>query len=191
MIPLKKMAEFSRVSYDQFKKDWLDTFDALDDVPDDASEDEIKEHAKEVDKHIRGIYDGIKLPKRATAQSAGYDFFSPMSFVLEPNDSIKIPTGIRCEMYDGWVLMEFPRSGLGFKYGLSMANTVGIIDGDYAESDNEGDIFIKLVNSGPLAQEVRINKGDAFCQGIFVPFGITLDDNTTEVRHGGLGSTDK
>ena len=123
--------------------------------------------------------------------SAGYDFFSPMTFTLEPGESIKIPTGIRCEMYDGWVLMEFPRSGLGFKYGLSMANTVGVIDGDYAYSDNEGHIFVKLTNDSSLAKVIRIEKGEAFCQGIFLPFGITLDDDTTEVRNGGFGSTDK
>ena len=185
------MSSFSKVSFDQFKRDWLDTFDALADVPEDATEDEIKEHENELNKHIHGIYDNIKLPKRATAQSAGYDFFSPMSFVLEPNDSIKIPTGIRCEMYDGWVLMGFPRSGLGFKYGIRMANTVSIIDGDYFDSDNEGHIFIKIVNDGALSQEIRIDKGSAFCQGVFVPFGITLDDDTTDIRNGGLGSTGK
>lgn len=178
---MNKMAQFSKVSYDQFKKDWLDTFPALTEETD----------YDDVEKHLRNIYNGIKMPKRATTQSAGYDFFSPMSFVLDPNDSIKIPTGIRCEMYDGWVLMEFPRSGLGFKYGIRMANTVSIIDGDYFDSDNEGHIFIKIVNDGALAQEIRIDKGSAFCQGVFVPFGITLDDDTAEIRNGGLGSTDK
>lgn len=177
---MQRMANFSKVSFNRFHDDWLDTFDALKDETDNDK----------LEKHLRNIYNGIKLPKRATAQSAGYDFFSPMSFVLEPNDSIKIPTGIRCEMYDGWVLMGFPRSGLGFKYGLSMANTVSIIDGDYFDSDNEGNIFVKLTNNSCIAKEIRINKGDAFCQGIFLPFGITLDDNTTAVRNGGLGSTD-
>lgn len=178
---MQKMAEFSRVSYSQFRKDWIDTFPEITDGSILTEE--------EVNKHIRSIYNSIKLPKRATMQSAGYDFFAPMSFTLEPDESIKIPTGIRCEMYDGWVLMEFPRSGHGFKYGMSMANTVGIIDGDYAYSDNEGHIFIKLVNDSSLAKNIRINAGDAFCQGIFVPFGITLDDNVTEERNGGLGST--
>lgn len=177
---MQRMASFSKVSYEQFKKDWIDAFEGIT----DGLEDE------EVDKHIHNIYDNIKLPKRATYMSAGYDFHSPISFRLEPNESIKIPTGIRCEMYDGWVLMEFPRSGLGFKYGVCMANTVGIIDGDYFDSDNEGHIMIKLVNDSALAQEFQINKGDAFCQGVFLPFGITLDDDVTEVRNGGFGSTD-
>lgn len=180
---MKKMAQFHKVSFQQFKKDWLEEFPAL---ADDLSADEMNEH-------IRCIYDGIKLPKRATYMSAGYDIYSPMSFTLEPNESIKIPTGLRCEMYDGWVLMEFPRSGLGFKYGLAMANTVGIIDGDYFEADNEGHIHIKLTNCSCLAKTIKINKGDAICQGVFLPFGITLDDDTTidDIRTGGFGSTDK
>lgn len=178
---MNRMAEFSKVSYEQFKKDWVEEFDGL--------TEEISPNV--VDAHVRDLYDNIKLPKRATYMSAGYDFFSPMSFTLDPGKSIKIPTGIRCEMYDGWVLMEFPRSGLGFKYGLSMANTVGVIDGDYAYSDNEGHIFVKLTNDSSLAKVICIGKGEAFCQGIFLPFGITLDDDTTEVRNGGFGSTDK
>ena len=178
---MNRMAEFSKVSYEQFKKDWVEEFDGL--------TEEISPNV--VDAHIRDLYDNIKLPKRATYMSAGCDFFSPMSFTLDPGKSIKIPTGIRCEMYDGWVLMEFPRSGLGFKYGLSMANTVGVIDGDYAYSDNEGHIFVKLTNDSSLAKVIRIEKSEAFCQGIFLPFGITLDDDTTEIRNGGFGSTDK
>lgn len=178
---MNRMAEFSKVSFQQFKNDWVEEFTGLtEEIAPDV-----------VDKHVRNIYDEIKLPERATYMSAGYDFFSPMTFTLEPGESIKIPTGIRCEMYDGWVLMEFPRSGLGFKYGLSMANTVGVIDGDYAYSDNEGHIFVKLTNDSSLAKVIRIEKGEAFCQGIFLPFGITLDDDTTEVRNGGFGSTDK
>lgn len=178
---MQKMAKFSKVSVNQFAKDWLDAFPALADG--DMS-------AFEINAHIQSIYDGIKLPKRATIGSAGYDFFAPMSFTLEPNESIKIPTGIRCEMYDGWVLMEFPRSGHGFKYGLTMANTVGIIDGDYAFADNEGHIMIKLTNCSSLAKTIKFNAGDAFCQGIFVPFGITLDDEVDAERTGGFGSTD-
>lgn len=184
---MKRVSSFSRVSFEQFRRDWLDTFfkderDYIDPVT--------KEIELEINNHIRNIYEGIQLPKRATMQSAGYDFYSPVSFTLEPGESIKIPTGIRCEMYDGWVLTMYPRSGHGFKYGIHMANTVGIIDSDYFESDNEGHIMCKMVNDSSLAKTIRINKGDAFCQGVFLPFGITLDDNVTTQRNGGFGSTD-
>lgn len=176
---MNRMAEFSNVSFQQFKNDWIDTFPEL---MNGLSNDDI-------DEHIRDIYDNIKLPKRATAQSAGYDFFSPMSFVLEPNDSIKIPTGIRCEMYDGWTMLLFIRSSLGFKHGLSMPTSVSVIDSDYFDADNEGHIMVKLRNNG--TKSVRVNNGDGFVQGVFVPFGITLDDNTTTERTGGIGSTSK
>lgn len=180
VIVLQRMSEFHKVSYRQFAKDWLDTFPELYNIED----------KNDIEGHIKEIYDNIKLPERATIGSACYDFFSPMSFTLEPGESIKIPTGIRCEMYDGWVLMLYPRSGFGFKYGLGLANHTAIIDGDFCESDNEGNIQVKLVNDSCLARTIEISKGTAFCQGVFLPFGITLDDAADGVRYSGFGSTD-
>ena len=133
------------------------------------------------------IYEDIKLPKRATIGSAGYDFFAPYDFTLAPGGTIKIPTGIRARISDGWVLMMFPRSGLGFKYRLQLNNTVGIIDSDYFYSDNEGHILVKVTNCGDKI--LTVSKGQGFAQGIFVPFGITEDDDVTDVRNGGFGST--
>lgn len=184
----QRMAEFSKVSYEQFRRDWIDTYckDARDWIDPVTKEVKI-----EIDNIMRDIYSKIELPKRATAGSAGYDFHIPDGFTLRKGDSIKIPTGIRCEMCDGWVLMLYPRSGLGFKYGMSMANTVPVVDSDYAYADNEGHIMIKLVNNSSLAKDIRFETGDAFCQGVFLPYGITLDDNVTEERHGGFGSTSK
>lgn len=135
------------------------------------------------------IYEDIKLPKRATIGSAGYDFFAPFDFTLAPGGTIKIPTGIRARINDGWVLMMFPRSGLGFKYRLQLNNTVGIIDSDYFFSDNEGHIMAKMTNCGDKVLIVK--KGQGFAQGVFVPFGITEDDNVTDIRNGGFGSTTK
>ena len=83
------------------------------------------------------VYEELKLPMRATKGSAGYDFYAPFSFTLAPGETIKIPTGIRAKMEEGWVLQLFPRSGLGFKFRLQLNNTVGIIDSDYFDSDNE------------------------------------------------------
>lgn len=65
---------------------------------------------------------------------------------VAPGESVKIPTGVRVEMEEGWVLSIFPRSSLGFKYRLQLNNTVGIIDSDYFYSDNEGHMFIKMTN---------------------------------------------
>lgn len=180
---MNRIAKFEKVSYEQFKKDWFDTFSK-----------KYNEWDKEsIESSIRSIYNSIKLPKRATSGSAGYDFYLPIDLSIKHNTSIKIPTGIRCKIDNGWVLKEYPRSGHGFKYGIHMANTVGVIDSDYYNSDNEGHIFIKLVNESILSENIliQLKKGDAFCQGIFVPFGITVDDDVTGIRNGGFGSTDK
>ena len=131
----------------------------------------------------------IALPKRATAGSAGYDFVSPVEVTVEPGETALIPTGIRAEMDPGWVLLLFPRSSLGFKYSLRLANTGGVIDSDYAFAKNEGHIMVKLRN--PLSVPVTIGRGDRFCQGIFLPYGTAEEDEVTAGRVGGFGSTDR
>lgn len=133
-------------------------------------------------------YEDIKLPLRATAGSAGYDFYAPYSFELDVGEEIIIDTGIRARIDNQWVLVILPRSGSGFKYGVRLANTAGVIDSDYFNADNEGHIKIKLVGG---TKKYTVNKGDAFAQGIFLPYGITEDDQCTSERHGGFGSTDK
>lgn len=165
---MQKIAKFSKVSFAQFQLGWQDAF------------------GEDVD---RAVYDNLALPVRATTGSAGYDFFSPLRFTLAPGETIKIPTGIRAEIAEGWVLMVFPRSGLGFKYRLQMNNTVGIIDSDYYASDNEGHIFIKMTNDSKEEKTVTVEAGQGFAQGLFIPFGITEDDAVSAVRNGGFGST--
>ena len=129
----------------------------------------------------------IALPKRATAGSAGYDFVSPVEVTVEPGETALIPTGIRAEMDPGWVLLLFPRSSLGFKYSLRLANTVGVIDSDYAFAKNEGHIMVKLRN--PLSGPVTIGRGERFCQGVFLPYGTAEEDEVLTGRTGGFGST--
>ena len=135
-------------------------------------------------------YDDLKLPKRATKGSAGYDFFAPFDFSLEPGETIKIPTGIKAKISEGFVLKEYPRSSLGFNYRVRLDNTVGIIDSDYYNNEkNEGHIFIKITNEGNKTLEVK--KGDAFCQGIFSEYFLAEEEEVTEERTGGIGSTSK
>lgn len=163
------VAKFSKVSFEQFKKDYINIFG---DTPSDI---------------IWEIYDRIKNPKRATSGSAGYDFYSPVEVEVQRREHILIPTGIRCEINPEWVLNCYPRSGLGFKYGMRLDNTVGIIDSDYYNSDNEDHIMAKF----SAEQNVVISVGDRFMQGVFTMYGITEDDSTTQVRNGGLGSSGK
>ena len=167
----RRIAQFHKVSFRQFEESWIDTFGG-------AEEEE-----------IRRIYDSIRLPKRATSGSAGYDFYTPADMTIEPGQTVKIPTGIRVQMEEEWVLKCYPRSGLGFKYRLQLNNTVGIIDSDYFHSDNEGHIFAKLTNDTNEGKTVNLKAGTGFMQGIFVEYGITVDDDVQAERNGGFGST--
>ncbi len=168
---MKRIAKFERVSREQFVLGWMDSYDTGIGMYD--------------------AFDKIKLPKRATKGSAGYDFYALKDIELHPGETIKMPTGIRVKIDEGWVLKIYPRSGLGFKFRLQLNNTVGIIDSDYYYSDNEGHIFIKITNDSREDKIVILREGDAFAQGVFVEYGITVDDDATEVRNGGFGSTSK
>ena len=136
-------------------------------------------------------YNEIKLPKRATTGSAGYDFFAPFDFSLEAGQTIKIPTGIRVLLDSDKFLAIYPRSGLGFKFRVQLDNTVGIVDSDYSDSDNEGHIFIKVTNDGREGKTVTVKSGEAFAQGVIQQYCVTDDDNTDGIRNGGFGSTTK
>lgn len=133
-------------------------------------------------------YLDIKLPRRATAKSAGYDIYSPFSFELNPGETIKIPTGIKAYMQDHEVLKIYIRSSLGFKYDVTLSNNVGVIDADYANALNEGHIWIKLINHGD--KTLSINKGEAIAQGIFEKYLKADNDKPVkDERVGGIGST--
>ena len=182
------MLRFEKVPFEEFKKSMFELFGK------DFSEDVLQK-----------IYDNIKLPKRSTKGSAGYDFYAPFNIhmpgeqlktsVISPNDIkllkdyITIPTGIRFVTdRDDIVLLCAPRSGLGFKYGLRLKNTLGVIDSDYQHAENHGHILAKLGSE----TGVDIEMGKAFMQGIFVNF-IKVDDEIPELiqdRTGGFGSTD-
>lgn len=149
----------------------------------------LNEYTKAVGADGEADYADIILPRRATAHSAGFDFFAPQDVFLPAGGSAVVKTGVRVSIDEGWALLIYPRSGLGFKLGIRLANTVGVIDGDYYFSDNEGHIMIKLYNPGTAS--VTLSKGTAVAQGIFTPYGVTYDDDADGVRNGGFGSTDK
>ena len=157
----KRIAKFEKVSFAEFEAAWKDTFD-------ESSTEKIQK-----------IYDGIELPKRATSGSAGYDFYAPVDFTIAPGETVK------------WVLKFYSRIGLGFKYRLQLINTVCIIDSDYYYSDNEGHIFAKITNDSNEGKTVELKAGNGFMQGIFVEYGITVDDDVQTVRNGGFGRTTK
>ena len=130
-------------------------------------------------------------PRRGTKHSAGYDFISPVEIAIPAHKMAKIPTGVKAAMNEDEILSIYPRSSIGFKTGIRLANTVGIVDSDYYNnSDNEGHIFIKFYN--PTDEDYLIHIGDKIAQGIFTKYLIVDDEEEilTE-RVGGLGSTGK
>lgn len=163
---MQRIAKFEKVSKEQFGKDTTNL-------------------------GLQAAYEDIVLPQRATTGSAGYDFYAPMDIVLKPGEELTVPTGIRAKMQEGWVLMCCPRSGLGFKFRMQLNNTVGIIDSDYYHAKNEGHIMARIFNDSRSDKVIEIKAGQAFVQGIFLPFGITEDDAAEGQREGGFGSTTK
>lgn len=131
-----------------------------------------------------------KLPTRGSKNSAGYDFYSPINEIIPAHGNALIPTGIKAYMEPDEVLNIYPRSGMGFKTNIRLANTVGIIDSDYYDNPgNEGHIWIKFYN--PTDKDYNIFIGDKIAQGIFTKFLLADDDNATAERVSGLGSTGK
>ena len=163
------MNNFEKVSKNQFLADYHNEFG-------DGLENTIEE-----------IYDNIIYPKRGSKYSSGYDISTPMSFKIRKGETYKFPTGLRCKIDPDTTLLIVPRSSIGFKYDIMLSNTVGVIDADYYNSDNEGHIWVKLINHGN--QDVTFNAGDRICQGIFVKYSVTEDDNVINERNGGIGST--
>ncbi len=129
----------------------------------------------------------IILPIRATAHSAGHDFYSPVEILLSPGKPTMIWTDVKAYMPEDEVLLLHVRSSMG-KVPVILANGTGIIDADYyGNPGNDGNIGIMLLNlSNHLHQ---INIGDRIAQGIFVRY-FAADGDASGERIGGFGSTD-
>ena len=158
------MRKFEKISFEQFKKD----------ISDDEK-----------------LYESYSLPKRSTKNSAGYDIASLEEYILKPGEAHIFVTGLKVTMNSDEVLYLYGRSSFGYKYNITLANSVGVIDSDfYNNIDNEGHFKVKLINHGE--KEVKINIGDRIAQGVFMKYLIV--DNEEKIikeRKGGLGSTDK
>lgn len=132
----------------------------------------------------------IAIPRRQTKESAGYDLATCEDVTIEPGEIVLIKTGLKVQIPSEEVLLVFPRSSLGIKKSLTMANNVGVIDADYFDNpNNEGHIMIPLLNFSK--EDVRLEKGERVAQGIFIKYFKTInDDNEDNERSGGFGSSD-
>lgn len=141
---------------------------------------------------LRQWYNGIKLPKQGSIHSMGVDFFTPYKIIIKAGNKVKIPTGIRWIVDDkeyAMGLLLVPRSSVGIKKGMRLLNTVGVVDADYYLSDNEGHIMAFMENT--TSEDVTLEKGQGFIQGIITNYLIPVGALSDEVRNGGFGSTDK
>ena len=149
--------------------------------------------AEPMSEDLSSVYDKLPMPKRATGGSAGYDFYTPVEIILKPGEEVVIPTFMKAKIFEDWCLIMLPKSGLGFKYHMVLANTIGLIDSDYYYSETDDDsnechIMIKLVNEGN--KDIEIPQYSKFCQGVFLPYGVVEnEDEDFEKRNGGIGST--
>ncbi len=131
---------------------------------------------------------GVKLPKRATILSAGYDFRALSDVTIEPHKTAKVKTGVKAYMMGDEALMLYPRSSMGIKRGINLANGVAVIDADYYNNkDNDGHIIICLYNMTDTQQVIKA--GERIAQGVFTKYH-TAGDIPCNVRTGGTGSTD-
>lgn len=130
------------------------------------------------------------LPKRQTKNSAGYDFYALEDVEIPAYRAATLRTGVKVCMPADEHLELHIRSSYGMKYQLKLANGVGIIDADYYNNvDNEGEILVKIENHSSMA--FGIERGDRFCQGIFVKHYLTDNDDADGERVGGVGSTNE
>ena len=148
------MRDFEKISFNQFMKDI---------------------------KNDEELYNSIKIPQRDSDSTAGYDIYLLNDIKLEPNEILKIPTGLKCFFEKDEVLLLVVRSSMGFKYNIRLCNQVGVIDADYYDNkDNEGHIWLKIQNEGNTC--VKISKGEAIAQGIFFKYLTTRSDETLNIE---------
>ncbi|MBQ8131021.1 MAG: hypothetical protein IJ193_00855 [Bacilli bacterium] len=166
--------KFEKVSFDAFKKDLI----------------KCGIFENDEDNKIKEAYDNIQLPKRSTTGSCGYDFVTPMDVTIVSYKTTLIPTGIKVILEEGYFLMLCPRSSC-VKRGYTMTNNLGIIDYDYKDAENEGNIMVPLASTNRVSYAISFETGDAIAQGIILPYFKVEDDNATGTRNGGFGSTDK
>jgi len=144
-------------------------------------EDELNKY-DELDK------ENIVLPMRQTKKSAGYDFYLPYDVTISVGKNCIVKTGVKVMLEEDEVLEIYIRSSMAIKKGLMLVNQVGIIDADYYNNaDNDGHIMIAIFNSSDC--DVCLKKGDRIAQGVFKKYLITCDDDTSNCRSGGIGST--
>ena len=139
---------------------------------------------------IKKLHPAAILPTYGSAGAAGADLYALPEgdpITIAPGETVFIHTGLSMAIPEGYVGLNFARSGLASKRGLAPANKVGVIDSDY-----RGELMVALHNHGDTPQTVQ--PGDRVAQFLIMPV-ITADfvevDSLDETQRGegGFGST--
>lgn len=156
----------------------------------------------------------VSSPKRGTKDSAAYDLYVAEDTVIpsyqKQMEKLKtlpavanlididtldkytsalkakptlVPTGVCCKLDEGTYLEVMLRSSTPLKYWLIQPNAPGVIDRDYYPNQ----IYLQLINLSPV--DILLRKGDRLAQGIIKSYFVTEDDDASNIRDGGFGST--
>lgn len=138
---------------------------------------------------VKKMRDNSILPTRGDSKAAGIDLYACIDnpATILPNATVMIPSGIACEFPEGYFGLMLPRSSVGVKRKLTLANTAGVIDESF-----RGEIMMAFKNNGDVYQ--TIEPGERLAQLILLPYftyNIVETDtlSTTERGDGGFGST--
>ncbi|QCT94447.1 dUTP diphosphatase [Caminibacter mediatlanticus TB-2] len=138
---------------------------------------------------VKKLKNDAILPKYQTDEAAGFDLHSIENVVIKVGERKLISTGLAFEIEKGFEAQIRPRSGLAFKYGITVLNSPGTIDSDY-----RGEIKVLLINLGE--EDFEIKKGDRISQVVIAPviqaeiIEVEILSNTQR-GSGGFGSTGK
>ena len=136
---------------------------------------------------VKRLMDEASFPTYGSKGAACFDLYAATPAAIAVERTATVRTGLAFEVPEGHVMLVFSRSGHGYKSGVRLVNSVGVIDSDY-----RGEVTVGLRNEG--RNTFMVNEGDRVAQAMIIPIPFvefvaadTLSD--TQRGDGGFGST--
>jgi len=160
-----------------------------------------------VDVYVEVIREGVKLPFYANPYDAGMDVCAAEDAIIEPGQTVIIPTGLKFAIPEGYEIQVRPRSGISLRTPLRLANSPGTIDAGYRDelgiivhnssitSNSKSREYLSLDSKGNQQGTYIVRKGERIAQLVLaeVPrMNLILVDSVKDIgsdRGGGFGST--